>query len=128
MGNCNSCGGCGGSGCSSCSGGCGRNLSLTSQEISILEELAQIPFLPVARKADDMAPIYLEGTEFSREEYSMILSHLDRKGLIDIDYRNPLFGFDYAAYAAFPVWGSMALTERGHTVIELMEMQGIGEE
>lgn len=124
MGNCNSCGGCG---CSSCSGGCGRNLSLTSQEISILEELAQIPFLPVARKADDMAPIYLEGTEFSREEYSMILSHLDRKGLIDIDYRNPLSGFDYAAYAAFPVWGSMALTERGHTVIELMEMQGIAQ-
>ena len=93
-----------------------------------MEELAQIPFLPVARKADDMAPIYLEGTEFSREEYSMILSHLDRKGLIDIDYRNPLSGFDYAAYAVFPVWGSMALTERGHTVIELMEMQGIGEE
>ena len=102
MGNCNSCNGCGGSGCSGCSGGCGRNLSLTPQEISVLEELAQIPFLPVARKADDMTPIYLEGTDFSREEYSLILAHLDRKGLIDVDYRNPLSGFDYAAYAGFP--------------------------
>ena len=133
MSNCNSCGGCGGNGCGgngcgSCSGGCGRNLTLTPQEISILEELMQSPFLPVARKADDMTPIYLEGTEFSREEYSMILAHLDRKGLIDIDYRNPLSGFDYASYAGYPVHGSIALTERGHTVIELMEMQGIGEE
>ena len=48
MSNCSSCGGCGGNGCGSCSGGCGRNLSLTPQELSILEELAQIPFLPVA--------------------------------------------------------------------------------
>ena len=111
MSNCSSCGGCGGNGCGSCSGGCGRNLSLTPQELSILEELAQIPFLPVARKADDMTPIYLEGTAFSREEY--------------IDYRNPLAGFDYAAYTGFPVHGSIALTERGHTVIELIEMQGI---
>ena len=103
MGNCNSCGGCDGNGCSSCSGGCSRNLSLTPQEVSILEELMQIPFLPVARKADDMTPIYLEGTEYGREEYSMILAHLDRKGLIDIDYRSPLSGFDYAAYAGFPV-------------------------
>ena len=100
-------------------------MSLTPQEVSILEQLMQIPFLPVARKADDMTPIYLEGTEFSREEYSMILAHLDRKGLIDIDYRNPLSGFDYSAYAGYPVHGSMALTERGHTVIELMEMHGI---
>ena len=90
-----------------------------------MEELAQIPFLPVARKADDMTPIYLEGTAFSREEYSMILAHLDRKGLVDIDYRNSLSGFDYAAYTGFPVHGSIALTERGHTVIELIEMQGI---
>ena len=120
MGNCNSCSG----NCGKC-GGCAGTLTLTKDEIDMLLTFGQIPFLPVARKADDMAPIYLEGTEFSREEYSMILSHLDRKGLIDIDYRNPLSGFDYAAYAAFPVWGSMALTERGHTVIELMEMQGI---
>ena len=110
--------------CGSC-GGCAKELVLTPMEMDMLQTLAQIPFLPVARKADDMTPIYLEGTEFSREEYSMILAHLDRKGLIDIDYRNPLSGFDYASYAGYPVHGSMALTERGHTVIELMEMQGI---
>ena len=127
MGNRSSCGGCGGSGCGSCSGGCGRNLTLTPQEISILEELAQIPFLPVARKADDMTPIYLEGTAFSREEYSAILSHLDRKGLIDIDYRKALSGFDYQNYAGFPVHGSMALTARGQGVVEMLEVQGAGE-
>ena len=110
--------------CASC-GGCAVTLELTESEISILESLGQFSFLPVARKAADMTPIYLEGTEFSREEYSMTLAHLDRKGLIDIDYHNPLSGFDYAAYAGFPVHGSMALTERGHTVIELIEMQGI---
>ena len=113
--------------CGSC-GGCAKELTLTEGELELLNSLSQIPFLPVARKQDDMTPIYLEETEFSRDEYSMILAHLDRKRLIDIDYRNPLSGFDYAAYTGFPVHGSMALTERGHTVIELMEMQGIGKE
>ena len=111
-------------GCQGCSG-CAKALMLSEEEITMLRTLGQIPFLPVARRADDMTPIYLEGTEFSREEYSMILAHLDRKGLIDIDYRNPLSGFNYATYAGYPVHGSIALTERGHTVIELMEMQGI---
>ena len=111
--------------CKSCGGCHPGQLELSAGEVTMLQSLGQFGFLPVARKADDMTPIYLEGTEFSREEYSMILAHLDRKGLIDIDYRNPLSGFDYASYAGYPVHGSMALTERGHTVIELMEMQGI---
>ena len=33
-----------------------------------------------------------------------------------------------SAYAAYPIQGSMALTERGQKVLELMEYQGIGEE
>ena len=87
----------------------------------------QIPFLPVARKADDMTPIYLEGTKFSREEYSMILAHLDRKGLIDIDYHMPLVGFDYSAYAAYPLHGSMALTMRGQEVLDTLALQGFSD-
>ena len=42
-----------------------------------------------------------------------------------MDYDKPLAGFDEAAYAAYPIRGSMALTERGQKVLELMEYQGI---
>ena len=52
--------GCSGN-CSSC-GGCAKQLTLTQEEIDFLKELGQIPFLPVARKADDMTPVYLEDT------------------------------------------------------------------
>ena len=57
-----------------------------------------------------------------------VFSELDKKGLIDIDYRQSLSGFDYSAYKGFPCHGSMALTQRGQTVVEMLELQGIGEE
>ena len=113
--------------CGSC-GGCARELVLTSMEVEMLQTLAQIPFLPVARKADDMTPVYLEDTRFSREEYSLILACLEKKGLIDIDYHRSLSGFDYGAYTGFPCHGTMALTARGQTVVEMLELQGFGEE
>ena len=123
MGNCNSCGGCGGN-CGSC-GGCAKALELTGMEIDFLEKLGQIPFLPVARRADDMVPVYLEDEDYTREEYSLILQCLEKKGLVSMDYDKPLKLFDDSAYKAYPVRGSMALTERGHTVLELLETQGI---
>lgn len=123
MGNCNSCGGCGGN-CGSC-GGCAKALELTGMEIDFLEKLGQIPFLPVARRADDMVPVYLEDQDYTREEYSLILQCLEKKGLVSMDYDKPLKLFDDSAYKAYPVRGSMALTERGHTVLELLETQGI---
>ena len=123
MGNCNSCGGCGGN-CGSC-GGCAKALELTGMEIDFLEKLGQIPFLPVARRADDMVPVYLEDQDYTREEYSLILQCLEKKGLVSMDYDKPLGLFDDSAYKAYPVRGSMALTERGHTVLELLETQGI---
>jgi hypothetical protein len=110
--------------CGSC-GGCGRALTLSSGEIDILQTLGQIPFLPVARKASDMTPIYLEDTRHSLEEYSLILQVLEQKALISLDYDKPLTGCDETAYAAYPIRGSMALTERGQKVLELMEYQGI---
>ena len=113
--------------CGSC-GGCGKTLSLTMEEISLLQRLGQIPFLPVARKADDMTPVYLEDTELSQEQYSLVLQVLEKKGLITIDYDKPLTGADMTAYKTYPVWGSMALTARGQVVLELIETQGIGEE
>lgn len=98
---------------------------LTQGELDLLNQLAQIPFLPVARRADDMTPIYLEDSTYTREEYSVILQTLERKGLIDLDYGKPLGGFDMSAYTGFPVHGTMALTQRGQTVMELLDRQGI---
>ena len=110
--------------CAGCSG-CGKALELTQGEVDLLNTLAQIPFLPVARKADDMTPVYLEDCTYSPEDYSLILQVLEKKGLIDLDYSTPLKGFDMAAYAGYPVHGTVALTARGQTVVELLDKQGI---
>ena len=110
--------------CAGCSG-CGKALELTQGEVDLLNTLAQIPFLPVARKADDMTPIYLEDTAYSQEDYSLILQVLEKKGLVDLDYGAPLKGFDMAAYRGYSVHGTMALTARGQTVVELLDKQGI---
>ena len=113
--------------CGSC-GGCARELTVSRQELDFLMKFGQIPFLPVARRADDMTPVYLEDTAYSREEYSLILQVLEQKGLISLDYDKPLSGVDMSAYAGYPVHGSMALTAKGQTVLEMIETQGIQEE
>ena len=110
--------------CGACSG-CGKALELTQGELDLMNTLAQIPFLPVARKQDDMTPVYLEDTSYSTEDYSLILQVLEKKGLIDLDYSSPLKGFDMAAYADYPVHGTLALTARGQAVVELLDRQGI---
>ena len=111
--------------CSACSG-CARELVLTQKEIDFLNILGQYAFLPVARRMGDLTPVYLE--EGEQEEMSLLLQTLEKKGLISLDYDKPLGHFDETAYAAYPIRGSMALTERGQTVLELMEYQGIGTE
>ena len=110
--------------CTKCSG-CAGTLELTQGEMALLMQLAQYSFLPVARRADDMIPVYLEDDACSREEYSLILQCLEKKGLIDLDYRSPLKGFDMGAYRGLPVHGTMALTQRGLTVVDMLEIQGI---
>ena len=116
------------SGCGNCCGNCGGcgEMILSPGEIEMLKKLCQIPFLPVARRAESRTPIYLE--EGDVEEMSLLLQCLEKKGLISLDYDKPLAGFDESAYAAYPIRGSMALTERGQKVLELMEYQGIGTE
>ena len=94
----------------------------------MLRTLGQIPFLPVARKADDMTPVYLEDGAYAPEEYSLILQCLEKKGLISLDYDAPLTGASMDAYRGYPVHGSMALTHRGQQVLEMLEVQGIREE
>lgn len=120
MEHCDHCGG-----CERC-GGCDRSLLLTEQELALLRCFAQIPFLPVARKSGDTVPIYLEdGAPASASE---VIACLEKKGLIDIDYHMPLQGFDYSAYAAYPLQGSMALTARGQAVLDTVELQGFSED
>ena len=111
--------------CGACAG-CAKALVLTPRELSLLEQLGQIPFLPVARKADNMDAVYLDVP--AEDFWTPVLACLEKKGLIDLDYRVPLTGFDYRAYSAYPVHGSMALTARGLQVLELLDFQGATEE
>lgn len=108
--------------CAGCSG-CARELVLTQEELDFLRKLGQIPFLPVARKMDEDVPVYLE--EGQPEQMSLLLQCLEKKGLISLDYDQPLPGMEQGAYAAYPIRGSMALTRRGQQVLELVEYQGV---
>ena len=110
--------------CGNC-GGCARELTLNEGELRLLDTLSEIPFLPVARKMGDLTPVYLEDDVYSREEYSLILQCLEKKGLISLDYDKPLKNFDDSAYSAYPIRGSIALTERGQTVVEMIQRQGL---
>lgn len=107
--------------CGSCSG-CARELTLTQKEMDFLNLLGQVAFLPVARRAGDTVPIFLEQGDAA--ENSLLLQCLEKKGLISLDYDKPLKGYDMSAYATYPLQGSMALTERGQKVLELLEIQG----
>ena len=87
MGNCNG-------NCAAC-GGCARELVLTGREIDFLNKLGQFAFLPVARTLGDLTHVYLE--EGDREEMSLLLQCLEKKGLISLDYDKPLEGVDERA-------------------------------
>ena len=105
--------------CGNC-GSCGGALELTAEELNILQQLGQIPFLPVGRRADDMTPIY-------PEDVALALQCLEKRELISIDYGAPLKGFHDAAYDACAVKGSFALTARGQQVLDILEIQGLDE-
>ena len=112
------CGNC--SGCSKC-GSCGGVMELNQGELEVLKMLGEIAFAPVTRQEE--TPIYLGEGEYSREEYSLILQCLEKKGLVSLDYRIELKGFD--GYEGYEDHGSMALTEKGQQVLELLDRQGV---
>ena len=112
--------------CNNCSG-CGRALELTAGELDFLSLLGQVAFLPVARRMGDLTPVYLEEGEEKQEENAIILQLLEKKGLISLDYDLPLSGTSSERYRAFPIHGSIALTQRGQQVLELLEYQGYSE-
>lgn len=117
------CGNCSGN-CGSC-GGCAKELTLTQAELEFLQYLGQVAFLPVARKAGEETPIYLEEDTHSREEYSLILQCLEKKALIVLDYDKPLKGADMSRYAGYPVHGCISLTQRGQEVLSLLDTIGV---
>ena len=119
MGKCESCGGCSG-GCGGCSG-CGLELELTEEEIGFLRRLGECAFLPVIREAE--APVFPE-----EPGKGLLLQCLEKKGLISLDYDKPLKGEYGLAYESLPIRGSMALTQRGQQVLEMLEYQGMTEE
>ena len=118
-----SCENCGGS-CGICNNGSCGAVVLTETELALLLRLGEIPFLPVAAAWDRKTPVYLED---GGEEYGPAILGLAAKGLLRLDYDIPLQNFDYDAYGAWPLHGSMALTGRGQDVLEQIEIQGIEE-
>ena len=128
MSGCGNCGGCADRGsCGGCTG-CGGSLELTRQEMDFLVLLGQVAFLPVARKLGDETPVYLEDGPEKQEQNAAVLQLLEKKGLIDLDYDQPLKRADPGRYAAYPIQGSIALTRRGQQVLELLEYQGYSKE
>lgn len=115
------CGNCGGD-CSHCTG-CGASYVLTEAELDFLRLLGQVAFLPVARRADDLTPIYCGEGEYSARDYSAILECLEKRKLIDIDFFTPLKGFD--GYGSYPLKGSVGLTLQGQQILEMLEIQGV---
>ena len=108
--------------CAACSG-CARELVLSQPEIELLRMLGQYAYLPVARQLGDLTPVYPETD--GPEDVSLVLQVLEKKGLISLDYDRPLTGFHGETYASYPIRGSMALTQRGQQVLELMDYQGV---
>ena len=100
---------------------------MTQPEVDFLRLLGQVAFLPVARKMGDETPVCLEDGLADAEQTSRVLMMLERKALVSLDYRAPLKGASYGRYAAYPVQGSVALTERGIKVLEVLEYQGANE-
>jgi len=109
--------------CASCSG-CARELELTEKELEFLRILGEVAFLPVARSMGDLNPVFPENPA---GEFSLLLQCLEKKGLVSLDYHLPLKGYSHPDYDRFPIRGSIALTERGQKVLELIEYQGIRE-
>ena len=112
--------------CEHCSGdcthcaGCGAAYVLTEEEVQVLRLLGELAFLPVARRADDLKPIWCG--EGAPEEADAILQCLEKKNLITIDFDLPLKGFD--GYGKYPLKGSAALTLQGQQVLDVLEIQG----
>jgi hypothetical protein len=138
--------GCNHDGCGRCCGDMGRELVITDAEYAFLLQLAQLPFLHVARfvvrssdpsrKPAAFAPVHLSASDDSMDEVletGETLRGLQEKGLITLDYDQPLKNFDYSQYEQFQneqapgsqvslERGSLALTPTGQEVLDSLEL------
>lgn len=87
-------------------------LTTNNEEISILQEIAQCGHLPISRfvmsssteheaRFVSLAPVYIKALDDSMKtvkEIGMVLSGLEKKGLIALDYDSPLQGYDYTLH------------------------------
>ena len=130
---------------------------INSQEISVLLQLMQYSYLPVSRfvmssstaenaRFVSLAPVYIKALDDSIEtvkEIGTVLSGLEKKGFISLDYDIALQGYDYTQHSNSVLFayftktvnegkgnpsflcdtaeielGSMALTESGERLCE----------
>lgn len=94
---------------------CGHHpteIQLSENEISFLNQLAQTPFLPLARfvlkstksshfESVALAPVYINNRTDSMEmvkHMATVLKNLENMGLITLDYEEPLENGDYSDY------------------------------
>jgi len=87
-------------------------LTISSEEKSVLLELKQCSQLPVSRfvmssstekeaRFVSLAPVYIKALDDSMESVKQkgsVLSQLEKKGLISLDYDSPMQGYDYTLH------------------------------
>lgn len=100
--------------CGGCN--CGHHqteIQITEEETEFLKQLAQTPFLPLARfvlkstksshlESVALAPVYLNDKADSMETVkstAAVLKSLNEKGLITLDYEEPLENGNYLDYS-----------------------------
>ena len=137
-----------------------ESLTINSKEISFLKEFVKCSYLPVSRFImsssieeeawlESLAPVYINSIDDSMEtvkEIRTVLSELEKKGLISLDYDIPLQDYDYTQHTKSALFsyfqetvnegkknpsflfdtaeielGSIALTEFGEKVFENIE-------
>ncbi len=148
-----------------CCGGCHaaapqEEVSVSTEELQFLQKLAQTPYLPLASfllkstqsnhlESVALAPVYLNSKADSMETVkntASLLKSLHEKGLISLDYEEPLENGDYSEYTDSESYayfketvaeaegkkdflfdtpslelGSMALTYTGQLLIDRLE-------
>lgn len=141
---------------------CRKKITLNPIEKSVLLEFLQIPYFPISRfimsssKESEarfvcLEPVYLENREDSMEkvkEIGAVLSKMEEKGLLTLDYDIALEGYDYDLHTGSELYGyfkktveegakkarflcdtaeieagSMALTEYGEQMAKKIEQE-----
>ncbi|QIB69671.1 hypothetical protein Ami103574_10205 [Aminipila butyrica] len=149
--------------CGGCHGGHHQTeIQVSDEEIEFLKELAQTPYLPLARfvlkssksshlESVALAPVYLHDIDDSMEtvkSMAAVLEALESKGLITLDYEEPLENGNYEDYSGSSLYayfketvaqaqgnddflfdipnlefGSIALTYLGQAAVESLDEQ-----